>query len=162
MATERPACPSCGAAVLATDTTCMSCGATLRLATNPQAHPQPPPTASAGRGAPGPPPVPPAAPSREVIERPWAHRVVERFGRFWDLYPWLFLATGTLGVLGIPFHLPAFAQLGWGLTMLFFFATYLVWLVLDVVTNELDWWWILIGGLVCFPIGFFIYLVKGR
>jgi len=103
-------------------------------------------------------PGPAPRPEREPC---FSERLVTRCGKFWDVYPWIGIACYALLGMLYAVHAPGFLTAIVGIVYVPWVLLYLGWLVCDVIANGADWWWILVG-LLCYPVGFVVYLFWGR
>ncbi|MBM3476872.1 MAG: hypothetical protein FJX75_26665 [Armatimonadetes bacterium] len=140
---SRP-CPSCGEPVYPTDDVCMSCDAHL--------------TAAAPAPAPPPGPVP-----RAPLPKVWHHQLVEKCGRFWDVFPWL--GTGLIVLGGLLYTLGAPMAVVYVLAALYVVwePLFIVWFIIDIKYLEADWYWVPLAFVCCgYPWVLLFYWWKTR
>ena len=138
MGKESCTCPLCGEPVYATDDVCMSCGARLSVATPATAAPTGPPA------PPKPGPIP-----RAPLAKVWHHQLVERCGRFWEVFPWI--GAGLLVVGSLLYTLGAPMAVFYVLAVLYtvWEPLFIVWFIIDIKVLEADWYWVPLAFLCC-------------
>lgn len=150
---EKRQCPHCGAPVYSTDEVCMSCGQSLT-------QPKPP-------AAEQPAPAPPTTRQPSTAAPPVTYRIVETFGSFWHIFPWVAVAWGALlGAMRFSgpelfTQLPMFIAIPVLLSSSLVGMALLAWTIIDVLYVGASIVWMLIA-IMCYPVGLVAYLLWGR
>jgi hypothetical protein len=93
----------------------------------------------------------------------WHHQLVEKCGRFWEVFPWLgvglIILGGLLYTLGVPMAVVyVFAAL-----YLIWEPLFIVWFIIDIKCLEADWYWIPLAFVFCgYPWVLMFYWWKTR